>query len=66
VQAHLIDCTYCDQRLVTPGDKKRNLHEVERCKRTMTLLPHPSKPGRWCAAFHQVGHQCKSCLTDGG
>jgi hypothetical protein len=61
MKAHLINCTYCDKRLITPGDKKRSIPEVERCKLTMMMLKKPSERGRSCEHFHQIDHTCENC-----
>jgi hypothetical protein len=63
MKAHLIDCTYCVHRWVTPGDKKRNIRETERCRITHSPIPAPSEPGRFCENFKQVGHDCVSCFS---
>jgi hypothetical protein len=61
MKAHLVNCTYCEHRMSTPGDKKRSIHEVERCRLTMLPIPKPDEPSRWCDRFHQIGHTCKTC-----
>ncbi len=68
VNAHLANCTYCIHRMVTPGDKKRGIREVERCHRTMMYIPGPSEPNRFCADFQQEGHDhdCKSFASSIG
>ncbi len=63
MKAHLFNCTYCIHRMVTPGDKKRNIREVERCHLTMLPLPAPSQSGRFCEQFHQEGHTCENCFS---
>ena len=50
-------------RQVTPGDKKRKIPEVERCKITRQPIPAPQEPGRFCEKFHQIGHDCERCLS---
>lgn len=61
--AHLVNCTYCTHRLVSAGNKKKHIPEMERCGLTRELIPPPSAAGRFCEKFHQEGHECKSCLT---
>jgi hypothetical protein len=65
VKAHLFDCTYCIHRLSVPGNKKKNLHEIERCQLTMLPIPTPAQTGRFCQSFHQLDHECKSCIPSG-
>jgi hypothetical protein len=62
MKAHLVNCTYCDKRTITPGNKKRSIPETERCTLTMLPIPRPDEPGRFCDKFHQLGHDCDSCL----
>ncbi len=66
MRAHLVDCTYCIQRMVTPGDKKRHIPEVERCRLTMGPIKKPNEPGRFCEHFHQEGHDCVDCMYSVG
>jgi hypothetical protein len=62
MKTHLVNCTYCDQRLVTAGNKKRSIPELERCGLTMGTIKKPNEAGRFCEHFHQIGHDCESCL----
>ncbi len=63
MKTHLANCTYCIYRLVTPGDKKRSIHEIERCRLTMGAIPKPNERGRFCDQFHQIGHDCANCFA---
>ncbi len=62
MRTHLVNCTYCVFRLVAPGNKKKSIPELERCKHTMLPIPKPNEPGRFCERFHQIDHDCESCL----
>jgi hypothetical protein len=61
MKAHLVNCTYCEHRVVNSGDKKRSIPEMERCKFTMLPIKKPSEPGRSCEQFHQIEHTCETC-----
>lgn len=58
---HLVNCTYCIYRTVTPGDRKRSIPEMERCKISGHLIKSPREAGRFCKHFHQEGHDCECC-----
>ncbi len=64
MKAHLVDCTYCEHRLVTSATKRRGGGEIERCDLTMLNLPRPFEPGRFCEHFHQEGHDCDHCFVN--
>jgi hypothetical protein len=64
MKAHLVDCTYCEDRLVTFGEKRPRVPEMERCRLTMLPVPQPGYPGRFCEHFHQEGHDCVNCFGD--
>ena len=63
MKTHLVNCTYCENRMVTPGDKKRSIPELERCHLTMLPIKKPDEAGRWCERFHQIGHTCEQCCN---
>jgi hypothetical protein len=62
--AHLIDCTYCQFREVIPGNKKKKIYERELCGLTRQPIVPPDRPGRYCDKFHQIGHDCPTCIKD--
>lgn len=59
MKAHLLNCTYCIHRQVTPRTRKTN--EIERCELTKQRIPSPGEGGRFCDKFHQEGHDCEDC-----